>query len=162
MRLCVCQEERWKDPMQKMGESWKWLELWMCYLPTLHGKQMGKQWKRWLTLFWGADFIFLGCQTVKYARWQKPYWIKVAEYNLSNRWLTSKPWKHKDNPWESRLKNTFKKKQKYQWLQITGKREFTGFANILLTKETVNKEKAIIWYVNYPECGDYFIVNMYT
>ena len=23
-------------------------------VPSLHGKQMGKQWKRWQTLFWGA------------------------------------------------------------------------------------------------------------
>ena len=23
-------------------------------VPSLHGKQMGKQWKQWLTLFWGA------------------------------------------------------------------------------------------------------------
>ena len=22
--------------------------------PSLHGKQIGKQWKQWLTLFWGA------------------------------------------------------------------------------------------------------------
>ena len=22
--------------------------------PSLHGKQMGKQWKQWQTLFWGA------------------------------------------------------------------------------------------------------------
>ena len=23
-------------------------------VPSLHGKQMGKRWKKWLTLFWGA------------------------------------------------------------------------------------------------------------
>ena len=23
-------------------------------VPSLHGKYMGKQWKQWLTLFWGA------------------------------------------------------------------------------------------------------------
>ena len=23
-------------------------------IASLHGKQMGKQWKQWLTLFWGA------------------------------------------------------------------------------------------------------------
>ena len=23
-------------------------------VPSLHGKKMGKQWKQWLTLFWGA------------------------------------------------------------------------------------------------------------
>ena len=23
-------------------------------VPSLHGKWMGKQWKQWLTLFWGA------------------------------------------------------------------------------------------------------------
>ena len=23
-------------------------------VPSLHGKQMDKQWKQWLTLFWGA------------------------------------------------------------------------------------------------------------
>ena len=26
-------------------------------IPSLHGKQMGKQWKQWLTLFWGAPKI---------------------------------------------------------------------------------------------------------
>ena len=26
-------------------------------VPSLHGKQMGKQWKQWLTLFWGAPKI---------------------------------------------------------------------------------------------------------
>ena len=26
----------------------------MASSPSLHGKQMGKQWKQWLTLFWGA------------------------------------------------------------------------------------------------------------
>ena len=23
-------------------------------VPSVHGKQMGKQWKQWMTLFWGA------------------------------------------------------------------------------------------------------------
>ena len=26
----------------------------MASVPSLHGKQMGKQWKQWETLFWGA------------------------------------------------------------------------------------------------------------
>ena len=26
----------------------------MALVPSLHGKQIGKQWKQWLTLFWGA------------------------------------------------------------------------------------------------------------
>ena len=26
-------------------------------VPSLHGKQMGKQWKQWLTLFWGGSKI---------------------------------------------------------------------------------------------------------
>ena len=145
--------------MQKMGESWKWLELWMCSLPTLHGKYMGKLETVADFVFWGwlyfgglwqtdmTEWLNLPTQR-SINRWQKPYWIKVAEYNLSNHWLTSKPWKHKGNPWESRLKNKFKKKQRHQWLQITGKRDFTGLANILLNRETVNKEKLIIWYVN--------------
>ena len=24
------------------------------FSPLVHGKQVGKQWKQWLTLFWGA------------------------------------------------------------------------------------------------------------
>ena len=26
----------------------------MALVPSIHGKQMRKQWKHWLTLFWGA------------------------------------------------------------------------------------------------------------
>ena len=29
----------------------------MASVPSLHGKQMGKQWKQWVTLFWGGSKI---------------------------------------------------------------------------------------------------------
>ena len=29
----------------------------MALVPSLHGRQMGKQWKQWLTLFWGGSKI---------------------------------------------------------------------------------------------------------
>ena len=44
-----------KEKGEKVGLK---LNIWktkiMASGPILHGKQMGKQWKQWLTLFWGA------------------------------------------------------------------------------------------------------------
>ena len=43
-----------KEESEKVGlklniQKTKW-----HLVPSLHGNQMGKQWKQWLTLFWGA------------------------------------------------------------------------------------------------------------
>ena len=51
-------KEELKSIMMKVkGESesstFRKLRSWHL-VPSLHGKNMGKQWKQWLTLFWGA------------------------------------------------------------------------------------------------------------
>ena len=51
-------EEEIKTLLMKVkGESesstFRKLRSWHL-VPSLHGKNMGKQWKQWLTLFWGA------------------------------------------------------------------------------------------------------------
>ena len=44
-----------KEGSEKVGFSSTFRNLRSWYLvPSLHGKQMEKQWKQWLTLFWGA------------------------------------------------------------------------------------------------------------
>ena len=44
-----------KVESEKLGENSTFRKLKSWYLiPPLHGKWMGKQWKQWLTLFWGA------------------------------------------------------------------------------------------------------------
>ena len=42
-----------KEESEKPGSTVRKLRSWHP-VPSLHGKQMGKQWKQWLTLFWGA------------------------------------------------------------------------------------------------------------
>ena len=46
---------RVKEESEKAGlnSTFKRRRLWHP-VPSLHGKQMGKQWKQWQTLFWGA------------------------------------------------------------------------------------------------------------
>ena len=44
--------------------------------PILHGKQMGKQWKQWLTLFWGAPKslqMVIAAAKLKDTPWKKSY-----------------------------------------------------------------------------------------
>ena len=41
--------------MRKLAESSTFRKLRSWHpVPSLHGKWMGKQWKQWQTLFWGA------------------------------------------------------------------------------------------------------------
>ena len=42
-----------KEESEKLGLTFRKLRSWHL-VPSLHGKQMGKQWKQWLTLFWEA------------------------------------------------------------------------------------------------------------
>ena len=35
-------------------QAYEYVKLIKPLVPSLHGKWMGKQWKQWLTLFWGA------------------------------------------------------------------------------------------------------------
>ena len=35
-------------------QAYEYVKLIIPLVPSLHGKWMGKQWKQWLTLFWGA------------------------------------------------------------------------------------------------------------
>ena len=44
-----------KEDSEKVGlnSTFRKLRSWHP-VPSLHGKQMGKQWKQWQTLFWGA------------------------------------------------------------------------------------------------------------
>ena len=44
---------RYADDTTLMAESEEELKSWHP-IPSLHGKQMGKQWKQCQTLFWGA------------------------------------------------------------------------------------------------------------
>ena len=44
-----------KEESEKVGLKLNIQKLRSWHLfPSLHGKYMGKQWKQWLTLFWGA------------------------------------------------------------------------------------------------------------
>ena len=38
---------------EESEKSWLKLRSWHL-VPSLHGQLMGKEWKQWLTLFWGA------------------------------------------------------------------------------------------------------------
>ena len=43
---------------------------------SLHGKQMGKQWKQWQTLFWGASKslqMVIAAMKLKDTPWKKSY-----------------------------------------------------------------------------------------
>ena len=42
-----------KEKSEKVGLTFRKLKSWHL-VPSLHGKQIGKQRKQWLTLFWGA------------------------------------------------------------------------------------------------------------
>ena len=43
-----------KEESEKESSTFKKLRSWHL-VPSLHGKQMGKQWKQWLTLFVGLQ-----------------------------------------------------------------------------------------------------------
>ena len=48
----------------------------MHLVPSLHGKQMGKQWKQWLALFWGAPNslqMVTALMKLKDTPWKKSY-----------------------------------------------------------------------------------------
>ena len=42
-----------KEESEKAGLTFRKLRSWHL-VPSIFGKYMGKQWKQWLTLFWGA------------------------------------------------------------------------------------------------------------